>query len=342
MPIIFHYFAHTKPLPVYLADSLAQARLWNPRAPIYLLCAAAEFAQWPARARVLALNVLVRAIDELSSPYMAAWEAKKSTALKAGTSWLGGFERLFELQAFMEAHQLSDVIHIEGDNMVYTEFSRHREAMRRLFRRCAVMATGTYVYVGAVMYIRDADALGVMLEHALRWQQRPAGELELLIRDGVGKAGVIEEAEKRSEMVFFAYYARVFGNEYLASFPTIPYGDSAVGMHDFEDGVFDGSGYGFLCSIAWAGDHHFIGREMLYNGLSLEFARSFVNTSLMQPYVIVPGLAGRTPIYNLHIMSKNVIEFSSLDAALEGRTCVWRPGMKSSRGVPRYFESFAK
>jgi hypothetical protein len=121
--IVFVHLGNS--LPDYLPTAIAEARLFNPTCPIYLV--ANQRAVLGVQNRTLKpYDVNVVTAESLTQE-PGHQEFKKKTRLdrtsRAGF-WLYSTERFFYLHELMKEYNLSDVIHLESDVMLYADVDR--------------------------------------------------------------------------------------------------------------------------------------------------------------------------------------------------------------------------
>jgi hypothetical protein len=119
----------------YIKDSIRQARLFNPELPIYVIMKNESFPEMSAFQNDKNLK-LVNYNDVLQSTLMA--EFHKVFFLKENWIPIDGnkqfmsltMERIFVLCSYVEMENLTDIFHIENDNMIYTNLNDQLEMMR--------------------------------------------------------------------------------------------------------------------------------------------------------------------------------------------------------------------
>ncbi|HSX26206.1 MAG TPA: hypothetical protein VLE89_04275 [Chlamydiales bacterium] len=115
------------PLPEHLSYSVAQARLFNPHCPIYLIAHEAALQSNP----FASLNIIHVPCESL--PLSPAHQEFQNCAnhLQGGAGfWIWTSERFFYLDSLIRAHQLTDIFHLENDVMLYADL----EAMLPTFQ----------------------------------------------------------------------------------------------------------------------------------------------------------------------------------------------------------------
>jgi hypothetical protein len=236
-----------------------------------------------------------------------------------GGAGLYGFTRFFHIEAMIARLNLTNVVQVECDKLLYVnllDLIVPRDHTWHRVGQLAVTPCGKAFSTAGVMYIRNAAALRHMNEYAIAWcglsQEQIASSMPA---DGGLDAKRSDWGAFRSEMHFLGYYHRVFGPAQLSHLPVLPFGRFGPPLAGV---VFDPASYGQLLGSNWAGDHHVVGRELIYNGLTVAWKplASAVNetTTLFTP--LVRDLAGNEwPLANLHIYSKILTPWRSTTIA---------------------------
>ena len=124
LPIVFIHLGG--PPPIYMREAVAQARLWNPVAPIYCLSSVVE-----------AYNHGETWVDISDIPCGPAHTRFRATTLLPGMDYDRGFwqwttERLFVLEDWMRWKGVEECFHLENDNMLYQDISAVAPFLKRI------------------------------------------------------------------------------------------------------------------------------------------------------------------------------------------------------------------
>ncbi len=305
--LYFYRSSASAALPDYLQDTFEHARLFDVRTKIIFMVdkrAMRECVKCQAYATRLHLDV--QYIDDYvdGANYR---EFKKLVPYTGGSPLFGGFERFFVIEAVMRRMNLTNVLQSECDNLLYTNTAALLSRMTRVFHNLATSQAGRSFGVAAVMYIRSAEALHRMNTYALAWLRLTEKEIASLMPSDSGIPFAVKDwGSTRSEMHFLGYYAALAGPEHLAYLPALPYGSYSKYSRVLDNFIFDPASYGQLVGSNWAGDHHIVGREIIYNGLRVVWRHLTSEPgSPMVPFAA--DLVGKlTRLANLHIYSKDL------------------------------------
>lgn len=117
-PIVF---VHLGPkLPTYLPTAIAQAKLFNPESPIYL--AASQVALLQCRELQGVIRVPYEMLTQSTQHETFISQARLYRVYRE-PFWRYSLERFFVLHELMQEHQLTDVIHLENDVMLYRDMN---------------------------------------------------------------------------------------------------------------------------------------------------------------------------------------------------------------------------
>lgn len=122
-------------LPHYLSTAIAQARLFNPDCPIYLVLNQnallftrnSNFAQYEVQC------IFAESLMQTDAHRFFKMRTRLDRTSLGGL-WLYSTERFFYLAALMKQHNLSDVIHLESDVMLYTDVEELLPALHGHYR----------------------------------------------------------------------------------------------------------------------------------------------------------------------------------------------------------------
>lgn len=218
--------------------------------------------------------------------------------------WNVTLGRLFLLQILMMNYKLTDVVHIENDVLIYRDPEAHLFLFRKLGASSALMApVGPNHASAAYMYVKDWQILNRLNRLFIEYFE--SGKES--IREKFGKTDV-------NEMELMCYFQKHHLNviHYL---PITPTGQWSFDYAKFKS-LFDGASAGqFIGGTqtdgpGWAGDHHYLGAELLKG--KYQFVWADCNKGKV-PYMCVSKNGQATlPLYimnNLHIHSKKLIDF---------------------------------
>jgi hypothetical protein len=140
-------FVHIgKDLPSHIKHSIAQARLFNPDSPMFLL----------ANEEALSKDQVYLDITTIAIESLKRSKNHKKYGVKAKTSgfWRYTLERFLVLDDFIQQYEKSDVFHIENDVMIYFNLKSKLEVFRDKYSNmvatvfdCDERSVPSFVYV---------------------------------------------------------------------------------------------------------------------------------------------------------------------------------------------------
>ena len=239
-------------------------------------------------------------------------------SLVEGTAWFGGFERVFYLHALMEARNYSHIVHLEGDVLVYSNFSALGDTMRDVYgSRLATTPGARSMTIVAVLYVGSSTALLDLIEKINEWMQKSPEDVRSITRLAGAYASYGLDRGYYCEMNFFTVYHSLFPGR-LSWLPTQPYGILSEHLERFG-GMFDPAGYGRLCGEGWASTTHYIGNDIIQNQTFVVFEEAPERNGVA-PYTVRKD-GSSTRVHNFHLASKDPWNFSPHDMALLNHNC---------------------
>lgn len=163
------------PIPNYLVISVAQARLFNPTCPIYVI-ADPEACQTDIE--------------------LEAWGVKKIPSNSLKRSWqheifthrvpnrglfLFAKERFYYLEELVRQYQLEDVFHMENDVMLYFNLEEKVDLFRQIYSgMIAVPFDDDTRSVPSFLYIHNPEPLGQLVDFLCSKADEPTADMELI------------------------------------------------------------------------------------------------------------------------------------------------------------------
>lgn len=155
----------------YIWESISQTRLFNPHIRIYLISTADAFAEAGVQDRVQTLHV--NAVDYASLVHLALDQFRNAFFIQGEMSPGGNTkftqytsERLLAVYVLMETFDLTDVFHVENDNLVYFAAETVLHAMNVCDVQFAVPFVSVRLAVVGCAFFRNSDALLPFVEFA--------------------------------------------------------------------------------------------------------------------------------------------------------------------------------
>ncbi len=296
-----------KQVPPHVYEQIRQTRLLNKDVPIFLiLSAAAEYDRRFAAEQRLFI-VRKESIRKCRNHRLFSL-FNRSNRFSLGGFWLHAMERFFAIESFLAACPLENVVHLENDVMLYAELDRLVPALAGACPGIGITLDSERRCVPGFVFIRNREALEAMNAFAFR--------ASLLRRenDMAALASYMREAEEGActalPVAPPAYRAAYGLRNARGQEGASPWYDKAF---DAFGGVFDAAALGqYLGGVdrrLVAGSvPGFVNETAVYDARRMGLSWK-VEGGLRRPYGKVGEL--EFPIFNLHIHSKALSEFSS-------------------------------
>ncbi len=295
-------------VPQHAYDQLGQTRLLNPTTPVYLLMN--EKTEVNA-SRLRDLNVVPILLEKLKpcGNHRAFRRRNRLSKKSLGGFWLYTSERFYAIETFLTACGLRNVVHMENDIMLYANLDELMPAFTACCQHIGVTMDADSRCVPGLVFIRDPESLGAMNDHIVRHALRKTKN------DMRAIAHFMNHASEGSCSAL-----PVIPPEYRLTYPLVNT-EGERGLKKWYDsdfdtfgGVFDAAALGqFLGGIdpkISEGDTRgFVSETAVYDPRNMGLNWQ-VRGGLRFPQGQV--MDRPFPIYNLHIHSKRLADFSSL------------------------------
>jgi hypothetical protein len=301
-------------VPRHLYIQIGQTRLLNPDAPIYLILSRGAAYD---KGELNRLGVLVVTKESISVCDNHRRFLRRSKLNKRfwGGFWMYTSERFFAMESFLRALALHDIVHMENDVMLYTRLDELRPAFLKCCPRIGVTMDSENRCTPGILFMKDVEALSAMNSFIA------GGPLQ----------------KRMSDMDAIGAYMRDSKPGVCSALPVVPpryrelyppvnakgeAGPSRWYYEAFADfgGVFDAAALGqYLGGVDKrndAGDTRgFVNETAVYDprNMGIHWKSS---DGLRLPFGSVGG--AEFPIFNLHIHSKQLEEFSSSSSVPRG------------------------
>jgi hypothetical protein len=295
-------------VPAYLYDQVRQTRIFNPDTPLYLILDDGTPIDTTA---VRELNMIVVRKGSIVRCKNNARFSRRNRLKRRGLGgfWLFASERFFAIESFLAACDLRNVVHMENDVMLYADLGSLLPAFLERSPRIGATMDSERRCIPGLVFIRDRDALSAMNRHiidnSLRQRHTDMEALALFM------AAAAPDACSPLPVVPAGYAGR-FG---LRSAEGVP-GASPWYEAGFDrfGGVFDAAALGqYLGGIDTRGEERdtrgFINETAVYDPRNFNLHWK-TESGLQRPYGTVGDV--EFPVFNLHIHSKRLAEFSSV------------------------------
>ena len=300
--------AHLGPeVPRHIYAQMRQTRVFNPDTPLYLILSSGADYDKRAVDEVGAIIVRKESLRKCRS-HRRFLRRNRLNRRSLGGFWLFASERFFAIESFLEACRLENVVHVENDVMLYVDLDHCLPALGTRCPRIGITMDSDTRCVPGFVFIRDPEALAVMDD--------------FIVREALKKT--------KNDMRALALFMNRMAPDACSALPVIPpsyrslwplvnaQGENAERpwydeAFDAFGGVFDAAALGqFLGGVdSKVSDRDtvgFVSETAVYDprrmGLSWKQERGS-----WRPY----GKVGDTefPIFNLHVHSKRLEDFSS-------------------------------
>ncbi len=302
--IIFIHLGDT--LPNHLPAAIAQARLFNKECPIYLIANGSALRKGSSPLQPYNVTFISSESLPRSPAHNRFLRSSKLDKRSANGYWLYTTERFFYLDECITAKQLSDVIHLENDIMVYANFDQFLPIFKKDY---SGMIGATFENDGrccaGLLYIANYEPMNRLIEHFA--DQAHFSEVDMHM------IGSFKQLYKKR----WIDYLPTIPPEYIFHSPSLHSTEPESYSNHFEEfaSVFDAAALGiYLGGI----DPHFHvesgpGKDWPHSLMApsdFEFLWEADSENRLIPYMIYQGR--KIPINNLHITSKKLNLFSSL------------------------------
>lgn len=296
-------------LPGYLNDALAQARLFNPGASLYLIANKVALAEPCHQGFISENKISTIECEQLSASaahrkFMA--ESKLDSNFREGF-WKKASERFFYLEELISRDSLQHVFHLESDNMLYVDLEKLLPTFEEYSGIAAVFDSDERC-IPSFVYIACPDAIRSLVDYMARNVSRGLDDMYML-----------------------AAYRRDCGKQKIELLPLImpeyvqdyPLQKNQGGTTVREPGVFyarsdrlsifDAAALGqYLGGIDprnGPSKPGFVNESCIFNPSRLSFEWIMDDQNRRVPFAVYRGNKYR--INNLHIHSKNLSAFKS-------------------------------
>lgn len=298
-------------LPPYLIDAAVQARKFDPNIPIYLVGERQALADFAAAVPVGIERIALEDLQLSEAHGQFRSVSLLDRSFRAGF-WTFTTERFFALERIARVLNLSNIIHIENDVMIYFAASTMAGIFASHYQRIASTFDSEHRCVPGLMFVRNADALVPLLDH-------------------INRLVALPDSNGTNDMELISRYRQLNGPDFIGALPIIPprlpvdlrslKGEIPASPEFYSNlfeifgGVFDAAAIG-----------QYFGGVDPRNTTKVD-TRGFINeTCIFNPSLYRFGVAqdhkrrkyptigyGDTcwPIYNLHVHSKNLRRFAS-------------------------------
>lgn len=157
----------------YIWRSINQSRFFNPCTSIYLISSAAAFNDSGVQQQLQKMNVKAIDYSSLSHPVLKAFRSAffvQGDMRPDGNENFNQYtsERMLAVYSLMHSKNLSKVVHLENDNLIYFPIESVVSAMDTCEARLAIPFVSTRLAVIGIAYIAAADDLLPFIEFMIK------------------------------------------------------------------------------------------------------------------------------------------------------------------------------
>jgi len=292
-------------LPLYIEDSLAQARMFN-TCDIYLLANQRAFDVSVINFQQISIKPV--AVETIQRADMHAQYVKKSTLDYPGWKgfWLYTSERFLYLNDFIQQNNMKQVFHLENDVMLYVDLDELMPVFKKYYPQLAAVFDNDQRCIPSFVYSAQPEAMQKLAQFFLQYPSKNDMDVLGLFKQMHG------EYIKSLPIIMSSYKAR-FPLQSSAGHITMRPREYSQHMRGFKS-IFDAAAIGqFLGGIdPRHGDSRpgFINESCLFDPSRLKYMWKRDAQDRLVPYASFNDKVYR--INNLHIHSKNLKAFSSL------------------------------
>ncbi len=234
-------------------------------------------------------TVYVHPIEDLSSPYIDHFESQSILDLNFRNGfWKYTTMRFFYIHAYASKHNLEDVFHIEYDNLIYYDFTKHINTFRQ--KDAWIVLDSENRCIPSFMYFRNHSSIQRILPHLIQSSKNGMNDMTSLAsyyRFQGGRVGLLPIINDYKEPIPFQYY------EHASEFQCI------------FDGACVGQYIGGVDPRNTPGDTTgFINETSIFRCDNCTIEWRTID-SLKRPFL------NNIPLVNLHIHSKDLKRWSS-------------------------------
>lgn len=304
-------FIHIGPsIPYYYQTALAQARLFN-CCDIYLVAdqEALESFTFDVDLQIKTVARESLAVNENHKKFLSLTHLDRGFR---GGFWTYVVERFFVLESLIESRSLTNVVHLEGDNMLYVDLQKILPSIDTLYNSIAVPFDHDERAVAGFIYFKSHNAALEFSEFiSTVFERNPGTQI--------------------NDMQLLGLYRKLYGRDRIDSLPVVPssypiqhvniLGDVSMSPELYSNNVkdlayiFDANALGqYIDGIDPRNNfgHNstgFVNETAMYVFSCFHFV--FKHDAEGRAVPFIKNESGEMPIANIHVHSKNLERFSS-------------------------------
>jgi len=308
--LVFVHLGQT--VPPYLTTAVAQARLFNPDIPIYVLVNQIVLLRRELSNEVKenAICVAVESLDR--EPVHDLF--KRNYRLARQGFWLFATERFYYLYELMKKYQLTDVFHMENDIMLYVDL---KELLPTFQKHYAKMIAATFDNedrcIGGFMYFPSLEPFEQFLQFATNPAYGSKSDMYLL--------GLFKNTHRGRYIDHLPITLPAYADDYPLITPNgLSAKENPPYFHHFDEfqSIFDAAAIGqYLGGIdpihTGSPTVGFVNEACVFNPSYFQYQWVRDEQDRLVPFIVYKNEKYR--INNLHIHCKNLKQFYSKKGA---------------------------
>ena len=296
-------------IPSHLPIAIKQARLFTKDCAIYLIANRQSLENVPEelvenKAICVAAESLPKEANHASFQRMSRLDRNSM-----GGFWMFATERFFYLFELMKRFDLSDVFHLEYDNMLYADVAAWLPTLHEYYSgKIAATFDNDSRCIGGFMYISDRKPLEQFTQYVAERAHLPKNDMEFLAAFKNVEGGAYIDHLPIIAPSYAGDHPLVSANRHTVCRPELYF------QHfDAFQAIFDAAAIGqYLGGISPRNGPAipgFINESSVFNPSLLQYEWIADEEGRLVPMAIYRK--ERWPIVNLHIHSKNLAQFYS-------------------------------
>ncbi len=306
-PIVFIHLGSK--LPPYVPTAIANARLFNPDSPIYLVANSVALLPFSRTLKPMGVSCIAHETLGQSALHAAFIDRSRPYRIYREPFWRYSLERFFVLYDLMQEHKLTDVIHLENDVMLYCELDELMPCFQAHYQnKIGATFDNDGRCIAGFVYIATQPPLAALLEfinHQLRTQTYDMFYLAEFRRNHGGVH--IDNLPIVSS--FYANEHELITPQGHRAVDAAPYFRHFAQFNSIFDAAALGQYLGGIDPIHGASQPGFINESCVFNPAAFQYEWVSDARGRRVPYLNDQGRKCR--INNLHIHSKNLQPFRS-------------------------------
>lgn len=194
LPIVFVHLGNG--FPSYYYSAIKQAALFNPESPIYLLV---HGRTWSGLKKKNPFPKQVTIVNANKLPISEKHKAYSPIGLTDIKYWRYTLERFYILEEFMNSYEINELVHLEGDNLIYCNLSDYLPIFRKQYPDIGIPYLNEENCTPGFIYIGNKAALAEYTDQIIHR---------------------IEQSGRFNDMGFFADYGKETGK--VKPLPSVP------------------------------------------------------------------------------------------------------------------------